>query len=428
MKVNWEKIEENIGVLQIEVEVDRVAEGLDLAFKKVSKRMNVPGFRKGRVPRSVFEAKYGVESLYQDAMDIIVGGAYTQAVKEASIQPVDQPEIEVEQFGKGKTFKFKAKVTVKPEVKLGQYKGLQVEAKRVQITEEELEAELKRLQALHAELVIVNEDTAKQGDSLVMDFDGSIDGVAFEGGKGERYTLELGSNTFIPGFEEQMIGLGTGDYKEVIVTFPEHYHVERLAGKLATFKVKIHEIKRKQLSKIDDEFAKDVSEFETLDEYKADLMEQLKQRKEREWEEAREVELVEKVSANATVEIPHPMIETEIQHMVKDFDGRLRAQGMNIDMFLSFSGQTIADLREKMQEEAKSHVKNNLVLEQIAKEEGLSIADEDLQGEFEKIAASYQRPVEAIRTTLEKNGMLENLRAEVLRQKTITFIVDNSQN
>lgn len=428
MKATWEKIEKNIGVLEVEVNEDRVAEGLDLAFKKVSKRVNVPGFRKGRVPRPIFEAKYGVESLYQDAIDIILGEVYTQAVKETNIQPVDQPEIEVEQFGKGQTFKFKAKVTVKPEVKLGDYKGLEVEAKEAEVTEEELDAELKRLQERHAELVIVDEETAQKGDSVVMDFEGFVDGEAFEGGKGERYTLELGSNTFIPGFEDQLIGLGTGDFKDVEVTFPEHYHAENLASKAATFKVKVHEIKRKQLPQLDDEFAKDVSEFETLDEYKADLTKQLKERKERELEATREAELVEKASANAEIDIPRAMIESEIQHMVKDLDNRLRMQGMNMDMFLTLSGQTIADLREQMQQEADKRVKNNLVLEQIAKEESITISDEELQEELDKMAASYQRSADEIRSILEKNGTIENLREEAALRKTVKFIVDNSKN
>ncbi|WP_019422402.1 trigger factor [Paenibacillus sp. OSY-SE] len=427
MKATWEKIEKNVGVLEVEVNADRVTEALDQAFKKVSKRANVPGFRKGRVPRPIFEAKYGVESLYQEAIDIMLPEAYSQALKETDVNPVDQPEIEVEQIGKGQSFKFKAKVTVKPEVKLGDYKGLEVENQEVEVTEEELNAELVRMQERHAELVIVDEDTAATGDSVVIDFEGFVEGEAFEGGKAERYTLELGSNSFIPGFEEQLVGLGTGDFKDVEVTFPEHYHAENLAGKPAVFKVKVHEIKRKQLPKLDDEFAKDVSEFETLDEYKADLKKQLQDRKERDAESAREAAVVEKAAENAEVEIPHAMIESEIQHMVKDLDNRLRMQGMNIDMFLTLSGQTIADLREQMQKEANTRVKNNLVLEQIAKEEKVSITDEELQEELEKMAQSYQRSADEIRTILEKNGTIDNLREEAALRKTIKFLVDNSK-
>lgn len=426
MKATWEKIEKNVGVLEVEVNAERVTEALDQAFKKVQKRANVPGFRKGKVPRQIFEAKYGVESLYQDAIDILLPEVYTQAVKDANIQPVDQPEVDVEQFGKGQTFKFKAKVTVKPEAKLGEYKGLNIEKASVEVTEEDLNAELERIQQRQAELVIVDEDTAKNGDTVVIDFEGFVDGEAFEGGKGERYNLELGSNSFIPGFEDQLVGLGTGDFKDVEVTFPEHYHAENLAGKPATFKVKVHEIKRKQLPVLDDEFAKDVSEFDTLEEYKADLTKQIQARKEREAEQAREAAVVEQVSANAEVEIPRSMIESEIQHMVKDLDNRLRMQGMDIDMFLTLSGQTIADLREQMQKEADQRVKNNIVLEQVAKEEALTVSDDELNEELEKMAAAYQRSAEEIRTILEKNGNMENLREEALIRKTIKFLVDNN--
>ncbi|GAC44423.1 trigger factor [Paenibacillus popilliae] len=427
MKATWEKIEKNVGVLEVEVDAERVTAALDQAFRKVSKRVSVPGFRKGRVPRPIFEAKFGVESLYQDAIDIMLSEAYTQAVKETDIKPVDQPEIEVEQIGKGQTFKFKAKVTVKPEVQLGEYKGLEVEKQSVEVTEEELDAELKRMQERQAELIIVDEDVAAKGDSVVIDFEGFVDGEAFEGGKAERYTLELGSSSFIPGFEEQLIGMGTGDFKDVEVTFPEDYHAENLAGKPAVFKVKVHEIKRKQLPALDDEFAKDVSEFDTLDEYKADLKQQLLSRKEKEVEGAREAAVVEKAAGNAEVDIPRAMIESEIQHMVKDLDNRLRMQGMDIDMFLTLSGQTIADLREQMQKEADKRVKNNLVLEQIAKEENLSISDEELSAELDKMAGTYKRTAEEIRDILTKNGTLDNLREEALIRKTVAFLEQNSK-
>ncbi|WP_195576332.1 trigger factor [Paenibacillus sp. 1001270B_150601_E10] len=426
MKATWEKIESNVGVLEVEVNEERVTGALDQAFKKVQKRANVPGFRKGKVPRQIFEAKFGVESLYQDAIDILLQEVYPEAVKDAQIFPVDQPEVEVEQFGKGQAFKFKAKVTVKPEVELGQYKGLNVEKQAVEVTEEDLNAELERLQQRHAELIVVDEDTAKEGDTVVIDFEGFVDGEAFEGGKGERYSLELGSNTFIPGFEEQLIGLGTGDFKDVEVTFPEQYHAENLAGKPATFKVKVHEIKRKQLPVLDDEFAKDVSEFDTLDEFKEDLKKQISTRKEREVEQAFEAAVVEKVSENAKVDIPRAMIETEIQHMVKDLDNRLRSQGMNIDMFLTLSGQTIADLRQQMQIDAEKRVKNNLVIEQVTKAEEITLSDEELQEELEQMGQAYQRSAEEIRNILEKNGTLENLREEAAIRKTIKFLTENN--
>lgn len=428
MKTIWKKIDSNTGLLEVEVPEERVARALDLAFKKVAKSVNVPGFRKGRVPRPIFEAKYGVESLYKEAIDILLAESYMEAVKKANIKPVDQPEIEVETFAKDQKCTFKAKVTVKPEVKLGDYKGLNVEVKEVIVTEEELEAELKRLQERHAELIIVDEDIAKAGDSVVIDFEGFIAGEAFEGGKGERYTLELGSNAFIPGFEEQLLGLGTGDFKDIEVKFPDHYHAKNLADKQAIFKVKLHEIKRKRLPELDDEFAKDVSEFETFTEYKASVSTQLTEDKVRKSELVREEELVKRVVQNAIVEVPPVMVEIEIKYMVKELDNRLHTQGMNMDTFLTLSGQTIADLREQMQVEAEKRVKNNLVLEQIAKEENIIISDEELQAEIEKMAQSYKRSADEIHRILEKNGTMENLREEATFRKTITFIKDNSNN
>lgn len=428
MKASWEKIEKNVGVLEVEVDADRVADALDKAFKKVVKKVNVPGFRKGKVPRPIFEARYGVESLYQDAIDILLPGAYTEAVQETKIEPVDRPEVDVEQFGKGQSFIFKAKVTVKPEVKLGEYKGIEVPVKDAEVTEEEVNAELERLQQRHAELVVIDEDTAKSGDTVVIDFEGSVDGENFEGGTAERYSLELGSNSFIPGFEDQLIGLGTGDFKDVEVTFPENYHAEELAGKAAVFKVKVHEIKRKQLPALDDEFAKDVSEFDTLEEYKQDLTKQMKERKEKENEAAREAEIVEKVAEAAEIDIPEAMIETETDHMMRDFDNRLRSQGMNLDMFLSFSGQSKDDMKNQMRADAEKRVRNNLVLEQIAKDENIEVTEEDVNEELEKMAEMYKRSVDEIRNILAANGSLDSLKEEVSLRKTIKFLVDNSKN
>ena len=281
MKASWEKIEKNVGVLEVEVGAERVADALDKAFKKVSAKVNVPGFRKGKVPRSIFEAKFGVESLYQDALDIILPEVYVEAIEEVKIEPVDRPEVDVEQFGKGQVLKFKAKVTVKPEVTLGDYKGIEVEAVNATVTEEELNEELARLQQRHAELVVLEEGQAANGDVVIIDFEGFVDEVAFEGGKAEKYSLELGSNSFIPGFEEQLVGLGKGEEKEVNVSFPENYHSEDLKGKAAVFKVKLHDIKRKNLPELDDEFAKDVSEFDTLVEYKEELQKRFKSAKRR---------------------------------------------------------------------------------------------------------------------------------------------------
>ncbi|AIQ54456.1 trigger factor [Paenibacillus sp. FSL R7-0331] len=426
MKATWEKIEKNLGVLEVEVEAERVAAALDKAFNKVVKKANVPGFRKGKVPRPIFESRFGVESLYQDAIDILLPEVYGEAVEQADIFPVDRPEVDIEQFAKGQAFIFKAKVTVKPEVKLGQYKGLEVPAQKAEVTEDELNAELTRLQERHAELVVVEEDAAVNGDIAVIDFDGSVDGVPFEGGSAERHSLELGSNSFIPGFEEQVVGMATGDFKDVEVTFPESYHAENLAGKAAVFKVKLHEIKRKQLPELDDEFAKDVSEFDTLEEYKADLKAQLESRKQEELKGTRENAVVDAAAANAEVEIPEAMIKSEVANMVRDFDNRLRQQGMNMDMFLSFSGQTRDDLEGQMKGDAEKRVRNNLVLEVIAKEENIEVSEEEVTQELANMAESFKRSPEEIRSILAANGSLSSLNEEISLRKTIELLVSSS--
>jgi len=427
MTAKWEKTEKNLGVLEVEVGAERVSAALDKAFNTVVKKTSIPGFRKGKVPRSIFEARFGVESLYNDAIDILLPEAYSEAVDEADIFPVDRPEIEIEQFAKGETFKFKAKVTVKPEVKLGEYKGLEVPVAKAEVSEEDVNEELTRLQQRHAELSVLEEGAAENGDVVVIDFDGSVDGVQFEGGQAERYSLELGSNSFIPGFEEQVVGMATGDFKDVSVTFPDSYHAVELAGKDAVFKVKLHEIKRKNLPELDDEFAKDVSEFDTLDEFKADLKSQIATRKENEVKAAKETAAVEKAAENAEVEIPEAMISSETENMVRDFDNRLRQQGMNLEMYTGFSGQTTDDLKEQMKEEASKRVRNNLVLEQIAKEENIEVSEEEVTAELEKMAGQFQRDAEEVRNILAANGSLASLSDEIKLRKTIEVLVDNSK-
>lgn len=426
MKASWESLEKNTGVLSVEVDADRVAEALDKAFKKIVKQVNVPGFRKGKVPRPIFEARFGVESLYQDAIDILLPDVYADAVKETGIVPVDRPEIDVEQFGKGQSFIFKAKVTVKPEVTLGEYKGLELPSAEVEVTDEDLQAELERLQQRHAELVVVDEGEAQQGDIVIIDFEGFIDGEPFEGGRGERHNLELGSGTFIPGFEEQLVGMNIGDFKDVEVTFPEDYHVDDLKGKPAVFKVKLHEIKRKNLPALDDEFAKDVSEFDTLEEYKQDLAARLKERKQKEADQAREAAAIEKAAANAEVDIPNVMIETEIDYLFRDFENRLRMQGMTLDIYYQISGQDEAALREQMRSDAEKRVRNNLVLEAIAKAENITASDEELNEELEKMAGIYNRPADELRELFEKNDSLDSLKDDIVLRKTVQFLVDNS--
>lgn len=427
LKTNWEKIEKNVGVLEVEVEAEQVAEALNKAFKKVVSKINVPGFRKGKVPRTIFEARFGVESLYQDAIDILLPSAYSEAVEQTGIYPVDRPDVDVEQFAKGQPFKFKAKVTVKPEVKLGEYKGIEVSAPALEVSDEEIAQELERLQQRHAELVVVDEGPAQQGDIAVIDFEGFLDGEPFEGGKGERHSLELGSGTFIPGFEEQVVGLNIAEEKDVNVTFPEEYHAENLAGKAVVFKVKLHEIKRKNLPALDDEFAKDVSEFETLDEYKADLASKLKERKAKDAEAEKENEVISKASEAAEIDIPEVMIDNEVENMLKDFENRLKMQGMNLDLYYQFSGQDEEALKAQMKADAQKRVRNNLVLEAVAEAENLEVSDEELNEELENLSKMYNRPADELRAIFTSNGYIETLQSDLKVRKAVKFVVENSK-
>jgi len=425
MTAKWEKLEGNRGVLTVEVSADKVNKGLDAAFQKVVKKVNVPGFRKGKVPRSLFEKRFGVESLYQDALDILLPEAYGNAIEETGIEPVDRPEIDIEQLEKGKDLIFKATVTVKPEVKLGEYKGLEIEEFDTTVTDEDVQKELEALQNRHAELVVKEEGTAENGDTVVIDFEGFVDGEAFEGGKAENYTLELGSNTFIPGFEEQLIGVKAGESKDVEVTFPEEYHAADLAGKPAVFKVTVHEIKAKELPALDDEFAKDVDdEVETLDALKEKIKTRLEENKKHEAEHHVRDSVVEKAAENAEVDIPPVMIENEIDRMIQEFGQRLQMQGMNLDLYYQFSGQDEKALREQMKEEAEQRVKVNLTLEAIAKAENLEVTDEEINAELEKMANMYNMTADAIKRAL---GGVQGIKGDLELRKAVDFLVENKK-
>jgi len=426
MTAKWEKLEGNTGVLTVEVDVETVNNGLDTAFKKVSKQVNIPGFRKGRIPRSMFEKRFGVESLYQDALDAILPDAYISAIEETGIEPIDRPDIEIEQMEQGKELIFKATVQVKPEVKLGEYKGLEVEKMDTEVSDEDIDAELKQLQERQAELVVKEEGEVAEGDTVVIDFEGFVDGEPFEGGKSENYSLEIGSGSFIPGFEDQLVGVKAGEEKDVEVTFPEEYHAEELAGKPAVFKVKLHEIKSKELPELDDEFAKDVSEeSETLEDLKASIKNRLVESKKNEAEQTLRNELVDKASENAEVEIPEVMITTEVDRMLKEFEQRLQMQGMTLDLYFQFSGQDEDALREQMKEDAEKRVKTNLTLEAIAKAENIEVDDEAVNEEMNKMAEAYKMELEEIKRLL--GGNLENLKEDLKIQKAVEFLVENSK-
>ncbi|WP_102274376.1 trigger factor [Cytobacillus massiliigabonensis] len=425
MSAKFEKLEGNQGVLTIEVDAEKVNEGLDAAFKKVVKQVNVPGFRKGKMPRGMFEKRFGIESLYQDAVDILLPEAYANAIEETGIEPVDRPEIDVEQIEKGKSLIFKATVTVKPEVKLGDYKGLEVEKFDTEVTDEDVENELKSMQERLAELVVKEEGKAENGDTVVMDFEGFVDGEAFEGGKAENYSLELGSGQFIPGFEEKLVGVASGESKDVEVTFPEEYHAAELAGKPAVFKVTVHEIKTKELPELNDEFAKDADEeVETLAALKEKLKTRLEESKKHEAEHFVQDTVVEKASANAEIDLPSVMVDTEIDRMMNEFEQRLQMQGMNLELYFQFSGQEESALREQMKEDAEKRVRMNLTLEAIAKAENIEVTDEEVTAELNKMAEMYNMTVENIQKAL---GSLEGLKADLQVKKAVDFIVENSK-
>lgn len=428
MTAKWEKDQGNQGVLTVEVDAERFESALDQAFKKVVKRVSVPGFRKGKVPRKIFERRFGVEALYQDALDIILPEAYLEAVEETGIEPVDRPEVDIEQIERGKPLIFKATVTVKPEVKLGQYKGLEVEEQDVSVTDEDVEAEINRLRENQAELVVIEDGEAQEGDIVVIDFEGTIDGEPFEDGKSENYSLELGSGTFIPGFEEQLIGEKPGAEKEVKITFPEDYHAEKLAGKEAVFKVKIHDVKRKELPALDDEFAKDVDdEVETLDELKAKIRTRLEENKKRQAEQIKREIVIEKATENAEMDLPDVMIENEIDRMIQEFDQRLQMQGMNLSMYYQFSGQDEQALREQMKKDAEKRVRSTLTLEAISKAENIEATDEDVEEEFKKMAELYSMEVERIKKMFDYPGGIDSVKRDVTMRKTIEFLVKESK-
>ncbi|WP_078391845.1 trigger factor [Shouchella patagoniensis] len=428
MSAKWEKTEENTGVLTIEVEADKVNDALDKAFKKVVQKVNVPGFRKGKMPRGLFEKQFGVESLYQDALDFVLPDAYASAVEEAGIFPVDRPEIDVESIGKNETLVFKATVTVKPEVKLGDYKGLEVDVPSTEVTDEDVQEELTKLQERHAELIVVEEGEIQDGDTAVLDFAGYANGEAFEGGTAENYSLEIGSNSFIPGFEEQLVGLKSGDEKEVEVTFPEEYHAEDLAGQPATFKVKIHDIKRKELPALDDEFAKDANEkVESLDELKAELRTTLEEQKKVESDNAVRDALLEKAAEQAEINVPEAMVTSETDRMLQEFGQRLQSQGMSLDMYFQFSGQTEDDMREQFKEDAGKRVRVNLTLEAISEAENVDVSEEEVEEEVQKMADMYQRSADEIKALLAAQGGLENVKGDLKMRKAIEVLVDHSK-
>lgn len=425
MSAKWEKQEGNTGVLTVEVPAEEVNAGLDKAFKKVVKEINVPGFRKGKMPRQMFEKRFGAESLYQDALDFILPDAYANAVEEAGINPVDRPEIDIETIEKNQPLVFTAKVIVKPEVELGEYKGLEASKPDTEVTDEDIEKQLKENQERLAELTVKEDEAIVEGDTAVIDFEGFVDGEAFEGGQGNDYSLEIGSNSFIPGFEEQLVGVKAGEEKEVEVSFPEEYHAAELAGKAATFKVKVSEVKGKELPELNDELAKEIDpEVESLEALRTKMKDSLVAEKKSAADAKLRDELVQKAAENATIDIPHAMIHTEMDRMMSDFEQRLTQQGMNLELYFQFSGQDEAALREQMHGDAETRVRVSMTLEAIAKAENMQVTSEDIDKELEKMAAQFSMDIEQIKTALGGTEMLEN---DIRMQNTVEFLVDNAK-
>ncbi|WP_062199009.1 trigger factor [Massilibacterium senegalense] len=427
MSTKWEKLEGNQGVLTVEVDADKVKEAIDQAFKKVVKQVNIPGFRKGKVPRVIFNKHFGEESLYQDALDILLPEAYAKAVEESGIEPVDTPEVDIKQLEKGQNLIFTATVTVKPEVKLGEYTGLEVEEKDVTVTDEDVEAELKALQQRFAELVVKEDGEVEDGDTAMIDFEGFLNDEPFEGGKGENYPLVIGSGSFIPGFEEQLIGMKKDEEKDIQVTFPEEYHAEELAGKEVTFKVKINEIKAQELPELDDEFAKDANEeVETLEELKESVKKDLAQKKEADALDSKRNAVIEQAVNNSEVDLPEAMINTELDRMIPEFEQRLQMQGMNLELYYQLTASNEDALKEQMKEEAEMRVRTRLTLEAIANAENIEASDVDVEEEIGKIAEMYQTDVATVKNLYESQGYLESLRDDLKARKAIDLLVEKA--
>lgn len=426
MSVKWEKEEgTNNGKLTFEIEPAKIKEGLDTAFNRVKKTLNVPGFRKGKVPRQIFNKMFGEESLYQDALNAVLPEAYANAVAESNIKPVAQPEIDVESMEKDSTWVLTAKVTVEPEVKLGQYKDLEVKAQSTEVTDEEVDAEIKKLQEQQAELVLKEDQPAAEGDTVVIDFEGKVDGVAFDGGKGENYSLELGSNTFIPGFEDQLVGHKAGETVEVNVTFPEEYHAEDLKGKDAVFETTIHEVKTKELPELDDEFAKDVDEeVDTLVELKAKTRERLEAQKQNAAKEAIQEEVIDKAVENAEIgEIPGAMIEEDVHRQMDQYLAGLQQQGISADMYYKLTGSSEEDLHKQFESGTQKRVKTNLVLEAIVAAEDIKASEEEINAEIKELAAQYGMEEAAVRSALS-DDMLNH---DIAIRKVVKEMTDSAK-
>ncbi len=421
-----EQTEKNTVKLTIEVDKDAFEAAVQKAYKKNVKKIALPGFRKGKAPRKLIEKYYGEGVFYEDAVNFVCPDAYDFAVKEAGISPVDRPEIDIETIGEGKDLVLTATVTVKPEVKLGKYKGVEVEKTVYETKDEDVDAEIKAAAEKNVRMINVEDRPVKKGDVTVIDFEGFVDGVAFEGGKGENHTLEIGSGQFIPGFEDQLVGAKLGEETEVNVTFPEEYHAEELKGKPAVFKVTVKEIKEKEYPELNDEFAKDVSEFDTFEEYKNSIKEKLDKSNEAKTKNEFENKLVEKICEDAEIDIPECMINNRIDDMIKEFGYRLSSQGLNLEQYMKITGATPDTFKEQFKDQAEAQVKSNLVLEKIAEEEKIEVSEEDLEKELQSMADMYGMELDKVKTLIGDNEM-ESIKEDLKIKKAVEVVSENAK-
>lgn len=421
MSLQVEKLEKNMAKLTIEVSAEELEKAIQSAYQKNKNKISVPGFRKGKVPRQIIEKMYGKEVFYDDAVNALIPDAYEKAVEECEETIVSSPKIEVVEIEAGRPFIFTAEVALKPEVKLGKYKGVKIEKQEIDVTDEEIDAEVSKERESNARMIEVEGRAIENGDIATIDFEGFADGAAFEGGKGENYPLTIGSGSFIPGFEEQLIGKNKGDEVDVNVTFPEDYHAEELKGKDALFKVTVKEVKTKELPELDDEFAAEVSEFDTLAEYKEDIKKKLTEKKEKEAKNAKEEAVLDAIIADSAMEIPDAMLETQQRQIVDEFAERLQMQGLSLQQYFQFTGLDTQKMLEQVKPQADRRIRSRLVLEAIVKAEGIAATDEDYENEIARMAEVYNMEADKVREMLGGN---ENAKKQLLDDLAITKAAD----
>lgn len=423
MSLQVERLEHNMAKLTIEVAAEEVEKAIQAAYLKQRNKISVPGFRKGKVPRQMIEKMYGAEIFFDDAANKLVSENYPKAYDECELELVSQPQIEIVQLEKGKPFIFTAEVAVKPEVTLGEYKGLKVDKYSTRVTQKEVDEEIEKERERNARTVEVTDRAVMDKDMVTLDFEGFVDGEAFEGGKAENYPLTIGSGAFIPGFEEQLVGAEVEKEVEVNVTFPEEYQSEALAGKAATFKCTVHTIKAKELPEVDDEFASEVSECENLEDYRAEVKKNIKERKERDGKQKREDQAIEQAVANAEIDVPAAMIDTQVRQMVEEFAGRIQGQGLTMEQYFQFTGMTAEKMLEEMRPQAERRIRTRLVLEAVVKAENIEVSDERIDEELQKMADAYQMEVEKLKEFMGENEKAQ-MKEDIAVQDAVTFIAD----